>query len=85
MSVKLIPSRGLSYYSTISRNFQFIIIGLCAGKNVEPNRMFLADDKMTNNNIIWICIHSLLKISQNIISNPHLTTLSSLSVSSVIF
>ena len=35
----------------------------------------IADDKMAN--ISLDCIHSLLKISQNTVSNPHLNTLPS--------
>ena len=46
--------------------------------------VFLADDKMAIT-LTMMCMHSLLKISQNIISNPQLTTLSfPLSVSPVI-
>ena len=53
------------------------------GKNDEPNchsatcAQCLACVFSRRQMSHWMCIHALLKISQNIISKPHLTTLSS--------
>ena len=65
-------------------NIYILHLKIYSEKNVEPNHhlstmskhVFLADDKMANISLD-MCIHSLLKISQNIISNPHLATPSS--------
>ena len=47
--------------------------------------VFLADNKMANISLDVYVVHSLLKISQNIVSNPHWLHFSLLSVSSIIF